>query len=251
MVFDALKLCAHFREKQTKIRENVRRQKRKMPKIISRSIAVEDGAKKGSSSKNSEALNLFYCLCGQMAVILDRTIDKLPLRERDGARVIDGSKHAHKITPIFDEIVYIKRAEKGIEKQFRYKCKHCNLQQFYKHDQKSNVTFIIKGAVVSSSSNLLKQDQMIPAAAVAASTMNSKEAVSRTKNMGKFSSVTVSTISDDEDELEEKEIADSYALNAKIIEKQLERKGMNKRKNNEESDSQSRKVAKGTLLERM
>ena len=142
--------------------------------------------------------------------------------------MIDGSKHTHKITPIFDETVYINRINKGIEKQFRYKCKHCNLQQFYRHDRNSNVTFIFKGAVVSSSQNRLKQDQLIPA--VAASTIPSnKEAVSRTKNMGKFSSVTVSTISDDEDELEEKEIADSYALNAKIIRKQLERKGISKR----------------------
>merc|ERR1712062_29085 len=235
-----------IREKYVNVLKNF-----KMPKIISRAIAVEDTAKKGS--KSDQALNLYYCLCGQMAVILDRVIEKLPLRKRDGARVIDGSKVTHKITPVFDEIVYINRIEKGIEKQFRYKCKHCNLQQFYRHDRNSNVTFIFKGAVVSSSQNRLKQDQLIPA--VAASTIPSnKEAVSRTKNMGKFSSVTVSTISDDEDELEEKEIADSYALNAKIIEKQLERKGMNKRKLAEEEDehhSQKRTKPRGTLLERM
>eukprot|EP00093_Oithona_nana_P012855 12855.XXX_885791_886508_1 [CDS] Oithona nana genome sequencing. len=217
-----------------------------MPKIISRAIAVEDTAKKGS--KSDQALNLYYCLCGQMAVILDRVIEKLPLRQRDGARVIDGSKHTHKITPVFDEIVYINRIEKGIEKQFRYKCKHCNLQQFYRHDRNSNVTFIFKGAVVSSSQK--KSDKVIPLA----STMSNpqREAKSKTTNLGKFSSVTVSTISDDEDELEEKEIADSYALNAKIIEKQLERKGMNKRKADEEDDqSQKRTKPRGTLLERM
>jgi len=219
-----------------------------MPKIISRSIAVEDTAKKGSG-KDDQALHIYYCLCGQMGVILDRVIEKLPFRERDGSRVIDGSKHTHKITPVFDEVVYINRPGKGIEKQFRYKCKHCNLQQFYRHDRNSNTTFIFKGAVVSSQN----KDQILPPPGLVPQREGSLKR--KTTTMGKFSSVTVSTISDDEDELEEKEIADSYALNAKIIEKQLERKGMNKRKNPDEEDPQeeSRKMNKprGTLLEKM
>ena len=40
---------------------------------------------------------------------LDRLLEKLPLRDRDGARVLDSSKHTHKITPEFDEIIYIRR----------------------------------------------------------------------------------------------------------------------------------------------
>lgn len=58
----------------------------------------------------------------ELAFVSDCALENLPLRKRDGARVIDGSKHAHKITAEPDETVFLKR-EEGIEKQHRQKCK--------------------------------------------------------------------------------------------------------------------------------
>ncbi len=109
-------------------------------------------------------------------------LESLPLRSRDGARVIDPLLgHTHKITPEFDEVVHIRREGKGIEKQHRYKCKgcvqrpmqvlmarlelslifllsRCNLQQFYRHDPKSSVTFIMRGATLSAAQNRANKD---------------------------------------------------------------------------------------------
>ena len=39
----------------------------------------------------------------------DSTLEKLPLRRTDHARVIDGSKHAHKLNCIDGDTVFLKR----------------------------------------------------------------------------------------------------------------------------------------------
>lgn len=73
-------------------------------------------------------------------------MEKLPLRKRDGARVIDGSRHAHRLVCDPDETVFIRRAE-GIEKQFRKKCKKCGLVLFYQHNPGSSVIFVMKVSI--------------------------------------------------------------------------------------------------------
>lgn len=132
-----------------------------------------------------------------MALILDCPLEALPLRKVDGARVIDGIHHANKITCEKDSTIFVNRGEKGVEQQIRFKCKRCNIPIYYKHFPDSNVTFIIKKSIVKSKNDNPTTDvyKKIPQPA--------KVMVTRhTKNMGKFSSVTVSTIDEEEDEIE-------------------------------------------------
>lgn len=170
-------------------------------------------------------------------------MEKLPLRKEDGARVLDPKINAHKITTAeHPEKIYIKR-EQGIEAQKRYKCKKCSLPLFYRCDNPS-ITFIISKALRAKAETLESTKQL-------QSQQNKVFIKKQTKNMGtRFSSVTVSTtVEDEEDEVAEKEIADSFAANAKIIEKQLERRMARKLKNAEiEEETSKPKKPRGTLL---
>lgn len=200
-----------------------------MPKVVSRSIVCSD-SKDQEEYNEEKPLNIYYCLCGRLSLILDCSIEKLPLRKTDGARVIDAAHRAHKLSYDSGDTVHIRR-DAGIEKQYRLNCKSCNLPVYYRHSPESNVTFILKRALVKRKNEKqpltanTQQTEDVLGQVLAANQPQKVMVTRHTKNMGKFSSVTVSTIDEEEDEIEAREIADSYANNARIIEKQLQRKG--------------------------
>ncbi|KAG5673039.1 hypothetical protein PVAND_003117 [Polypedilum vanderplanki] len=233
-----------------------------MPKIISKSIVCSDSGKDKDDLKHEyeeEKLKTYYCLCGQLALIVSinlnesekinkkldtiSLIEKLPLRKVDGARVLDSTKTAYKITTDPNpQKIYLKR-DKGIEVQKRFNCKKCKLPLFYQHHENPGVTFIINKSLK------LKQD--IDQSKNLTSEQNKVVVKKAVKNLGKFSSVTVSTIEEEDDEITEKEIADSFAANAKIIEKQLERrkhKVQNQPDDEGAKSSSKAKKPRGTLL---
>ena len=111
-----------------------------MPEILD---YVEDERKKEEVDE-STPLHVYYCLCGQIVLIIDTVLTKLPVRPRDQATVIDATKHAHKIQCENADEVYLKWKD-GIEHQFRKRCKKCKLLLFYRHKVDDTLTlFVIK-----------------------------------------------------------------------------------------------------------
>lgn len=133
--------------------------------------------------------------------------------------------------PLRDEdISYIKWSDEEIEKQYRLKCKKCNLWAFYKHAPDSDVVFVVNKAMNIRPRNPLLAAKMVAGAAPLKkgppqATTGSTSGARRTETNQnlRFASVTVSTMEEEEAETEAKEIANSYELNATLVKRELER----------------------------
>ncbi|KRY23651.1 UPF0428 protein CXorf56 -like protein [Trichinella patagoniensis] len=188
----------------------------------------------------------YYCLCGELALISEKPLDRLPLRPRDRARVLDNEKGTYKTFSKPNETVYLSRSE-GVEVQCRLECKQCSAIMFYYSPDRPDILFLVDKAVVSSDQlNTAKASgpDVVGRSAVGydgdvdgsgpSSTTKKVMITKMVKSGGKFGSVTVSTIDEEEEELEAKEIAASYSNNAIVVEKQMRRKGMLNRRGAEQ-----------------
>ncbi|KRX45824.1 putative U3 small nucleolar RNA-associated protein 7, partial [Trichinella murrelli] len=206
----------------------------------------------------------YYCLCGELALISEKPLDRLPLRPRDRARVLDNEKGTYKTFSKPNETVYLSRSE-GVEVQCRLECKQCSAIMFYYSPDRPDILFLVDKAVVSSdqlSTAKASGPDVVGRSAVGydgdvdgsgpSSTTKKVMITKMVKSGGKFGSVTVSTIDEEEEELEAKEIAASYSNNAIVVEKQMRRKGMLNRRGAEqfvEAERLKKEHRRGTLLD--
>jgi hypothetical protein len=190
-----------------------------MPKVISRSIVVTDSRDK-EEYKGDTPLYVYLCVCGQLALVLDATLDKLPLRKKDGARVLDKARNAYRVYYEPAGATYIKR-DGGVEQQFRQKCKKCRLDIFYRHSNTDEgVHFIFPGGLVRSGEKPVTTMKAEPISEPPKK--RSKIIMMRhTVDSGKYSTVTVSTVDEEEDEIEAREIENSFASNAGLVHHQV------------------------------
>ncbi|CAO1619846.1 unnamed protein product [Sympodiomycopsis kandeliae] len=127
-----------------------------MPKVISRSTISTSN---DSSSTPTQTLRVYYCVCGDFALVCDRSLEDLPIRPIDGSYVlrnIDGTgtnkkKRTYKITAKQGKSILFKREDMSMEKQYHFHCSRCDLPIGYEVTppplKSGPFTFLFPGAL--------------------------------------------------------------------------------------------------------
>ncbi|TCD60188.1 hypothetical protein EIP91_010602 [Steccherinum ochraceum] len=126
-----------------------------MPKVVSRS-AVSSSTDAQPTASSTAALRVYYCICSEFILVIDKSLASLPRRKTDGAIVIRsqdgeaGKARVFKLNAVFKEPVLVERPG-GHERQYRLHCPRCNLPVGYQTTpppmKSGPYTYVLKGAV--------------------------------------------------------------------------------------------------------
>ncbi|KAJ7904653.1 hypothetical protein B0H14DRAFT_2663818 [Mycena olivaceomarginata] len=102
-----------------------------MPKVVSRS-AVSSSTDARPTASSAAALRVYYCICGEFILVIDKTLNSLPRRRTDGSIVVRAQDtetdkaRVFKLNAVSGEPVLLERPG-GHERQFRFHCPRCTL----------------------------------------------------------------------------------------------------------------------------
>ncbi|CAK5275594.1 unnamed protein product, partial [Mycena citricolor] len=103
-----------------------------MPKVVSRSaVSTSTGARPTASSATD--LRVYYCICGEFILVIDKSLASLPRRPTDGAIIIraqdngdDEKARVFKLNAVVGDPILVERTG-GHECQYRFTCPRCTL----------------------------------------------------------------------------------------------------------------------------
>ncbi|KAH8118361.1 hypothetical protein DFH11DRAFT_666011 [Phellopilus nigrolimitatus] len=102
-----------------------------MPKIVSRS-AVSTSTEAQPTKSSTASLRVYYCICGEFILVIDKLLTTLPRRKSDKSIVVrsqdSGTTKARvfKLNASSSEPILLER-EGGYERQYRFSCPRCTL----------------------------------------------------------------------------------------------------------------------------
>ncbi|OJA13795.1 hypothetical protein AZE42_00503 [Rhizopogon vesiculosus] len=126
-----------------------------MPKVVSRS-AVSSSTDARPTASAAAALRVYYCICGEFILVIEKNLTALPKRQTDGATIIRTQDSGNDKAVVFklnansSDAVLVERSE-GHERQYRFSCPRCNLLVGYQSTpppvKSGPFLYILRGAL--------------------------------------------------------------------------------------------------------
>ncbi|KAI6134963.1 hypothetical protein EV401DRAFT_2249959 [Pisolithus croceorrhizus] len=142
-----------------------------MPKVVSRSaVSSSTDGKWISSAKPTAsaaaALRVYYCICGEFILVIEKSLAALPRRRTDGAYIIrcreneTGKAVVFKLNASTSAAPVLVKKSGAYERQYRFSCPRCNLLVGYQSTplpvKSGPYLYILKGALTHAQGQIPK-----------------------------------------------------------------------------------------------